>query len=180
MPHDILVGRITGPHGLGGEVKVQSFTQDPLSIGKYGPLSARMTAGGADRSLMVARVKNAKDHLIVRFAGVDDRNGAEALKGAELFVARAQLPAAGEGEFYLADLEGLRVRDGAAREIGRIQSIADFGGGPILVIATPEGGEMMLPFADDFVSEINVAGGFVVVHVPGEIEARGEEDEAAP
>ncbi|HRK70093.1 MAG TPA: ribosome maturation factor RimM [Micropepsaceae bacterium] len=180
MPDDILVGRITGPHGLGGEVKVQSFTQDPLSIGSYGPLAVRMKADGAVRTLTIARIKRAKDHLIVRFAGISDRNGAEALKGAELFVARAQLPAAGEGEFYLADLEGLAVRDAQGREIGRIQTISDFGGGPILVIATPEGGEMMLPFADDFIAEINVAGGFICVHVPGEIEARGEEDEGAP
>lgn len=180
MPHDILVGRITGPHGLTGEVKVASFTQDPLAIGRYGPLSARLPRGGAQRSLTVARLKRAKDHLIVRFEGVSDRNGAEALKGAELFVARTQLPAAAAGEFYLADLEGLCVRDEADREIGRIQTISDFGGGPILVIATPEGGEMMLPFADDFVAEVNVSDGFVRVHVPGEIEARGEEDEGAP
>ncbi len=180
MADDILVGRILGPHGLAGEVKLKSFTHDPAAIASYGPLHARNQKGGPKGEvglrLTITRAKPAKDHLIVRFAEIADRTAAEAVKGLDLHIARDQLPPAAAGEFYLTDLAGLDVRDGEGRSIGRVHAVADFGGGPILVITQTDGSEMMLPFADDFVREVNLASGFIAVDVPGEIEARGDDD----
>ena len=88
-PRDsVLVGVIVGAHGIKGEVKLKSFTSDPLSIGRYGPLQS--TSG---QNFEITKLKAAKDDFIANLMSVGDRNEAEALKGTELFVAREKLQA---------------------------------------------------------------------------------------
>ena len=98
---------IGAAHGIKGELRVKTFTGDPLALGDYGPLYAR-----DGRAFEIIDIRPANTVVVVRFKGVSDRNAAEALTGTELFVDRSMLPDDGEeDEFYHADLIGLAVRD---------------------------------------------------------------------
>ncbi len=112
---------ITGAHGIKGEVKVKSLTEDPKAIGAYGPLQ---TADG--RVIEFARIRAAKDFFIASVKGVADRNGAEALRGVELFGLREKMGA----EVLLSDLVGKRFMDGSS-VLGRITGFQNFGAGEL-------------------------------------------------
>jgi 16S rRNA processing protein RimM len=171
----VLLGRFGAPHGVRGEIRLQSFTADPLAIASYGPLYG---AGGSRRFVIRSLRVQGKDMLIARVEGVDDRAAAEALRGVELYVARAALPEAGEDEFYLADLEGLRAEtiDGAI--IGQVVAVRNFGAGDILEVSPAKGGETLLfPFTRAVAPIVDVVGGRIVIAPPPETEERsfGEE-----
>lgn len=174
MDKDVLIAAVIGAHGLKGEVKLKLFTDTPESLARYDVLHA---VDG--RAFTVARARGD----VVSFAEIADRSAAEALKGLELFVARDVLPAAGENEFYHADLIGLSAMDAEDRVIGTVKAIHNFGAGDVIEIARPSsegsgGDTVMLPFARDFVPVVDLAGARIVVAVPEEIET-GEKGSAS-
>jgi 16S rRNA processing protein RimM len=173
-PNLVLLGRFGAPHSVRGEIRLQSFTGDPLAIATYGPLTDR--SGAKSFSLLSVRPQG-KDMLVAKVAGVSDRSGAEALTGAELYISREKLPAPeDEDEFYLADLVGLRAETRAGAELGRVIAVRNFGAGDILEVAPVAGGEtLMYPFTRAVVPIISVTEGRVVIEPPEEIVA--EEDE---
>lgn len=156
----ILLGRIVAAHGVRGEVLVRSYADMPEDVGAYGPLSA--PSAGRSLDLRVLRV-TAKG-VIARVAGIADRNAAEALVGIDLYVDRAQLPAAGEGEFYHADLIGLMAVAPDGAEVGRVVAVHNFGAGDLIEVALVASRHTEhIPFNDRFVPEVDVAGGRIVV-----------------
>jgi len=163
---DVLLGVVIGAQGLKGEVKVKTFTESPEKLGAYGPLSTK-----DGKRFAVKAVRAAKDSAVVALEGVDDRNAAEALKGAELFVARAMLPATGANEFYYADLVGLRAEDTEGRAMGTVRALHNFGAGDVIEILRDDGDEVFLPFSKDVAREIDLAGGRIVIAAPEEVEA---------
>lgn len=160
----VLLGRFGRAHGVKGEVRLQSFTADPLAIARYSPLS---TADGA-RVFKLTAVKPAKDMLIARVAGVDGREAAEALNGTELFAPRERLPAPTEDdEFLMADLIGCTVvlADGSA--FGSIVDVPNYGAGDLIDIKPASGGaSVLLPFTKAFVPVVDVAARHVVIDPP--------------
>ena len=158
----ILLGAIAGVHGIRGEVKVKSFTEDPMSIAAYGPLYDEQ---GRSFALKLTS-KAAKDTIVIaRIDGIADRNAAEALKGRRLYVPRDALPAiATQDEFYASDLIGLGVDDAQGKSYGKVADVQDYGAGPMLVI---EGATAFdLPFADGFVPAVDLKGGKIVIALP--------------
>ena len=115
----ICVAQIGAPHGVRGEVKLWSFTADPLAVKDYGTLESE---DGAAR-FEIEAVRPAKDHLVARLRGVSDRDAAGRLTNLKLFVPRERLPEPeADDEFYHADLIGLAVVDAdgrRARQRGR-------------------------------------------------------------
>lgn len=155
----VQLGVVGAPHGIRGEVRVKSFTQDPLAIGDYGPL---YTEDG--RELLVQKARPAKNVLVVSFAGVNDRTGAEALAGTRLFVERSALPQdLDEEEFYHADLIGLSVRDDTGDAFGKVIAVHDFGAGDILEVKPSSGRSVMIPFTREAVPEVKPTAGYLVV-----------------
>ena len=148
---------IGAAHGIRGELRVKSFTADPLALGDYGPLHTR-----DGRTFEVQAIRPAKDVVVVRFKGVGDRNAAEALTGTDLFVDRSALPDNGDEEdFYHADLVGLSVRDDSGAVIGKIAAVQDYGGGDILELTLGGRKGVMIPFTKAAVPEVSVSGGFI-------------------
>jgi 16S rRNA processing protein RimM len=167
MPRDILLGAIVGPHGLRGEVRVKTFTHSPQTLDAYGPLH---TPDG--RSFTVTHLRaNKPDEAIARFAEITDRNAAESLKGTELFVSRDALPAAEDGEFYHADLIGLRAEDEEGRVLGTVAALHNFGAGDVIEIARDDGDSVMLPFTREVVPVIEIPAGRVIIAAPEDVEA---------
>ena len=169
----VLVGRFGAPHGVRGELRLQSFTGDPLAIADYGPLTDK--SGQKSFTLLNLRPQG-KDMLVVRLKDVGDRDSAQALNGVELYLARDKLPAPDEDEFYLADLEGLRAETTTGDVIGRVVAVRNFGAGDILEIAPANGGDtLMYPFTKAVAPIIDLAGGRIVVEPPAETEGGTEE-----
>ena len=171
----IVVGRIGAAHGIKGEVRVKSFTDRPLDLAAYGLLEA---ADGRHFAIEAARPAGASpDMLVVRFAGIGDRNAAETLNGLELSVPRDRLPEPEADEFYHADLIGLSAVTPAGETLGTVVAVPNYGAGDLLEVAPPKGPTLLVPFTRASVPEIDLAGGRVTVELP--VEA-GEDDGAAP
>jgi 16S rRNA processing protein RimM len=165
----ICVARIGAAHGVRGEVKLWTFTEDPLAVKHYGPLA---TKDGA-RQFEVTQARAAKGHLVATLKGIATREDAERLNGLELYIAREKLPATDEDEYYHADLIGLAAVTPANESLGRVIAIHNFGAGDIIEIAPANGATMLLPFTNAVVPSVDLGGGRVVIELPEEID--GEE-----
>lgn len=172
----ILLGQITGAHGIRGDIIVRTFTADPDGIAAYGDLTDK--SGLQPLSLKIVRVTD--KGIVARVKGVSDRNGAEALKGRELYVLRSRLPEANDEEYYHADLIGLAAitADGAA--YGKVIAVQNFGAGDLLEIRTRDGRDSeFIPFTNACVPIVDIKAQTVTV-VPlvmtGEQEPAADED----
>jgi 16S rRNA processing protein RimM len=168
----ICVAQIGGAHGIRGEVKLKSFTADPMAVKDYGPL---MSEDGS-ASFEIEALRPAKGHLVARLRGVSDRDAAERLAHLRLFVPRERLPPAGADEFYHVDLIGLVAVTADGTEVGTVVAVHDFGAGDILELRPRAGGTtIMLPFTDAFVPAVDVAAGRITVVPPEDSgEKRGD------
>lgn len=168
----IRVGRITGVHGIKGEVVIQASTGRPEDIAAYGPLS---DAEGK-RAYTIESVRVTGKGVVARLAGVTDRNSAETLKGTDLYVPRDRLPIASDGEYYATDLIGLEARDPAGTPIGRVVDIPNYGAGDLLEIDQGDGRQTLLvTITEATVPEIDIAAGTITVVMPGEAEDERED-----
>jgi 16S rRNA processing protein RimM len=168
VPDRICVAQIGGAHGIRGEVKLKSFTGDPMAVTEYGPLESE----DRSRSFEIEVVRPAKGHLVARLRGIGDRNAAERLANVRLFVPRSRLPPPAPDEFYHADLIGLAAVTAEGVEIGSVVAVHDFGAGDILEVRPQAGGRtLLLPFADAFVPSVDIAGRRIVVAPPADAEA---------
>ncbi len=157
----LLMGRFGAPHGVRGEIRLQSFTAEPLSIADYGPLFDK---SGARRFVIETAREQGREMLVVSVEGVSDRDAAQRLTGIDLYLPRELLPTPDEDEFYLADLIGLNVEseDGAA--LGRVIALRNFGAGDILEVLPQDGGESQFyPFTKALAPVVDVSGGRIVV-----------------
>ena len=170
-PAQVCIARIGAAHGVRGAVKLWTFTEDPFAVKRYGPLS---TKDGA-RQFEVTSAREAKGHLVAQLKGITTRDEAERLNGIELYVARENLPATDEDEYYHADLIGLAAVTTADEALGRVVAIHNFGAGDILEIAPPHGATMLLPFTNAVVPTVDIAGGRVLIELPQEVEGDNPE-----
>ncbi|TFF21646.1 ribosome maturation factor RimM [Jiella endophytica] len=155
----VILAVVGGAHGIRGECRVKSFTEEPEAFGRYGPL---FDAKGNRYTVTSARPQ--KNMLLVRFAEVTDRNGAERLNGTELFVDRSVLPETEEDdEFYLEDLVGLMALSVTGETIGAVVAVHDFGAGDILELAPERGATVMIPFSEAAVPELDIEAGTLTV-----------------
>jgi 16S rRNA processing protein RimM len=166
MAAQICIARIGAAHGVRGAVKLWTFTEDPLAVTAYGPLS---TKDGA-RQFEVTDAREAKGHLVATLKGIATREDAERLNGLELYIAREKLPATNEDEYYHADLIGLAAVTPANESLGRVIAIHNFGAGDIIEIAPPQGATMLLPFTNAVVPSVDLPSGRVVIELPDEID----------
>ena len=166
MPRDILLAVVKGALGLKGEVRVKVFTQAPDAIAKYRALHSK---DGRCFTVTAARpTKN--DEAVLSLAGLCDRAAAEALRGVELYIDRAALPATQTNEYYHADLIGLRAEDGDGRALGIVHAIHNYGAGDVIELALPGGDTVLLPFTRETVPRVEIDEHRIVVAVPQEVE----------
>ena len=112
------------------------------------------------------RARGRAGTVVVRLAEVADRDAARALCGARLYVGRDRLPPPAEGEYYHADLIGLRVERPGGEVVGTVTAVPNYGAGDLLCIARAGGGQALVPFAAAYVTEVDVAGGRIVADPP--------------
>jgi 16S rRNA processing protein RimM len=162
MMKRIHLGTIIAAHGLRGEVKLKSFTENPARLGEYKTLYD--DAGMA----YVISVRSAnKDILIATFKHVTDRTAAEKLAAAKtkLYVPREALGEAEEGQYFVEDLKGLKALDETGTEVATVMDIVNYGAGDI-VILKGEKSEFMLPFKEPFAHQVDLNVGTLRVFIP--------------
>lgn len=152
----LVAGRVGRAHGLDGSFYVT------------GPLTRLLTLGTsvtvAGRAEEVVRRAGTAARPIVRLAGVEDRAGAEALRGAELTVAAGEAPALGEDEFWAHELEGCVVHDQRGRELGSVVRLLALPSCEVLEVMPVAGGEpLLVPMVRDAIGEVNVQTRRIVV-----------------
>lgn len=155
----VQLGTIGAAHGVRGAVRLRSFTEDPLDIGRYGLLHDVV-----GKTYEIVSCRMAKDHLIVQFSTITTREEAEALRGRALYVFRNQLPDdLEEEEYYHCDLLHMRVRDLEGRDLGFVSGLFDFGAGPLLELNLGDYGKPLISFTKDSVPEVSLEGAYICV-----------------
>jgi 16S rRNA processing protein RimM len=155
----IVVGRIGRPQGVRGEVTVVPESDDP------GRFAAGAALRAGDRDVVVRSSRPYRSGgLVVAFEGVADRDAAEALRGLLLTVPVAERRDLDEGEFWPEDLIGLEVVNPRGRGLGEVVDVVVGESQDRLVVATPSGEHVEVPFVADFVSDPE--GGRLVVDAP--------------
>src|SRR5579884_228795 len=157
----VLVARFGAPHGVHGEIRLWSFTQEPLAVTNYGPLES---ADGS-RIFHVESVRPQNDYLVARVAGISDRTAAERLRNLDLYVRRERLPPIEEeATWYVSDLIGLHAQSPEGAEIGIVTAVHNFGAGDVLEILPAAGGQsIMLPFTAEAAPKVELPQGRIVV-----------------
>lgn len=171
----VLVAVIGAAHGIKGEVRIKTYTADPLALANYNPLKTK-----DGRAFDVLSVRPQGTVVVARLKGVTDRNQAEALNGVELFAAREALPEEDEGEFFHDDLIGLAVRDETDAAIGRVKAVHNFGGGDILELERPGQPSVMIPFSNAAVPLVDVVGGLIRIDTIAAGLVDDEDDDGRP
>lgn len=172
----VVVAQFGAAHGVRGEIRLRSFTEDPLAASSYGPLES---ADG--RTFVIASVRPAAgrtpDMLVVAVEGVTTRDQAAALNGLELHVSRERLPETDTDEFYYADLIGLGVSRRDGTDAGTVAAVRNFGAGDLIEVASARGPTFLVPFTRAAVPEVDIAGGRIIIDPPpGLIDEDGGED----
>jgi 16S rRNA processing protein RimM len=160
----VTVGRIGRPHGIRGDVVVGVRTDEPELRFARG---SRLDTDPADVGpLTVAAIKWHSGELLVRFEGIGDRDAAAELRGTWLTVDSATIaPPADPDEFRDADLVGLSVRTLDGTPVGTVDDVLH-SGQDVLVIKSPDGRDIMIPFVKPLVPEVDVRGGYLAINPP--------------
>lgn len=141
----IVLGRLANPYGIRGWIRLIPFGDDPLSWGSM-PAWWIAREGEPWREVALKGLKVHGDGLVIALEGIVDRTAAEALKGVLVGAPRAVLPAAGEDEFYWADLLGLAVVNTVGERLGTVAGLIETGANDVLRVVDDDGGERLLPF----------------------------------
>lgn len=157
-------------HGIGGEVVVEIRTDDPAE--RFAPGNAlrakKSRGGGAERSYVVADAREHGGRLLVRLDGVDDRSAADALRGSVFVVDSGDLPPIDEADtYYDHQLEGLRVRTTAGRDVGVVAEVLHTAAGELLAVKrSDDDGEVLVPFVSAIVTSVSLQEGMVEIDPP--------------
>jgi len=159
-PDDLVVmGRVAAPYAVKGWIKVQTFTQYLDSLLDYP--SWWLGRAGSWREYAVVESKVHGQTLLAHLAGVDDRNGAEALSGHEIAVARAELPPVEDNEYYWRDLIGFLVVNRAGETLGRLEGFLETGAQDVMQVKGEK--DCLIPFTAPIVEAVELDARRVVV-----------------
>lgn len=165
----MVVGSAGRPHGVAGETSVRVRTDAPLLRFAAGSLLVAELPGGGQRTLTVAAARPHGDRLLVRFAGITDRDAAQALAGATL-VATASAEEAGDDpeEFFDHQLIGASVRTRSGALLGAVRDVMHPGTQDLLVVAPAGGGaDVLVPFVAAIVVAVDPVAGELTLDPPG-------------
>jgi 16S rRNA processing protein RimM len=159
----VVVGVVTGVHGLRGEVSVQNRSDNP---DRWVPGGTVLLEDG--RVLTIESSRRHGRRLLVRFAGVADRNGAEGLRGATLVVPESGVPSLAAGEWWSFQLQGCAVETESGRRLGVLTDVIANPANDLWVAVDPDGAETLIPVLEDVLVDVDLAGRRIVVRdVPG-------------
>jgi len=161
----LVVGKVTRPHGIAGEVKVQPAPSYEALLAEV----ERVYLGDGRRPHRVLARRPHQGALLLRLERVANRNDAEALRGAAVLVSLEDVPALPAGAYYPYQLVGLRVLRASGEEIGRLSEVLRTGSNDVYVVERASG-QLLLPALSDVVRSVDLAAGTMIVDVPAGLE----------
>jgi len=173
------VARIGKPHGIRGEVTVQVLTDAPGD--RFVPGTEFVVEPASAGPLTVHSARWNKDILLLAFEEIETRNEAETLRGAKLFIETEELEDSDDEGWYEHELVGLEARVGS-QVVGKVSGLNTMPVQDLLVVKTPDGKEILIPFVEAIVPEVNVAEGYVLVTPPAglfEVNVEAATEDAA-
>ena len=163
----VLVARVSGAFGVKGEVRIRTYTDNPLAVMNF----RELWRANGQPGLTLISGRSFKEGLIARAKDVDSKEAADALKGLDLYAPRSTLPPTDEDEFYLTDLIGLRAEAPDGAPLGVVKSVQNYGANDVLEIEPPgREASWMVAFTAETTPEIDIEAGRIVIVRPGETE----------
>ncbi|MEM9558250.1 MAG: ribosome maturation factor RimM [Acidobacteriota bacterium] len=160
----ILVGRVARPHGVRGEVRVESFSDVPDRFAAGASLRL-VGRDGRARSMLIVSSRPVRGALLIAFEGVTDRDAAEALRGSRLEIDADEVPEAPDGWYYHFQLVGCACSDRAVGPLGKVTEVIEDGGGWILQVRQ-RGRTLLVPFVDAFLVDLDLDARRIEVDLP--------------
>lgn len=150
----VLMGRIVGPFGVQGWLKIKAFTEEPRGLGEFPKWL--VGARGDWREMRLEDFEVHSKGPVAKLAGCDDREGADGLRGRDVAVTRAELGEPDDGTMYWVDLVGLEVVDEGGTALGTVEALFETGDTSVLVVREPAAGaERMIPFIPQYVKSVD-------------------------
>jgi 16S rRNA processing protein RimM len=164
----LVVGKIVGSHGIKGNLKIRSYAESD-TVFKPGKSILVIQAGHIEKKYSIQWVKPHGKFMLLSLKGIEDRNAADSLVGAGVFIERASLPEPEEGSYYWIDIIGLSVFSTDDRYIGCIESIMPTGGNDVYVVKNQDISdhhEILIPAIESVVSSIDLKNKIMRVNLP--------------
>ncbi|MBW4095664.1 MAG: ribosome maturation factor RimM [Acidobacteria bacterium] len=171
----VQLARIGKPHGIRGEVTVQLFTDAPAE--RFVPGEELRVEPAKLGPLTVLGARWNKEILLLSFEEIEDRNQAETLRGAKLFIDTEDTADADDDAWYEHQLVGLAVRVGD-ETVGKVKSLSILPSQDLLTVEDLAGREILVPFVTEIVPEVNVEGGYILLTPPGGLFTLNTDDDA--
>lgn len=163
MEQLLQVGVITSTHGIRGEVKVFPTTDDAKRFKSLKQVV--LDTGKETLSLEIEGVKYFKQFVILKFKGIDHINEAERYKRRPLLVTREDAVPLEDGEYFIADMIGLKVRTQDEPEFGTLKDVIETGANDVYLIDSREHGEVLVPAIRECILDIDITGGWMKIHL---------------
>ncbi len=164
----IIIGKISGVHGLHGNLKILSYAESE-SVFDKGKIVTAVSESGDEASYTIKRSAPYKKGLLINFKGVDSISEAEKLKGCDLYILRESLPDLDEGIYYWVDLIGMDVESTDGEVLGTLASIFSTGSNDVYVVKQ-ENKELLIPALKTTIIDIDLEAGRMVVDLPEGLE----------
>lgn len=148
------VAEVSRPHGVRGELRLRLYNEASDLLFDRPAVRLRLP-DGTERDAKILGVRPANKAVLVRLAGVDDRDAAESLRGAAVCVARDAFRPLDEGEFYACDIEGARVVTPSGELFGHVESLQSYPTCDALVVARVGAGSIEIPLLESFVANVD-------------------------
>ena len=163
MKEYIELGQIVNTRGLRGELKVNSFSEDPKRFEKIKKILVKTKQGNVEYE--IERVGYNKNQVILKLKGIDHIDYAEKLRNCMIIIHRNDLEPLKPGQYYIVDLIGLDVFSDENQYLGTVNDIYNTGSNDIYVIKSDDGKQLLLPGIPDVIKQVDLEGGKITVHL---------------
>ncbi|MCT4575458.1 MAG: ribosome maturation factor RimM [Alphaproteobacteria bacterium] len=166
----MLIGKITSSHGVRGLVKVDLYIESTDIIASLDSVNDE----DGNKLFDIKSLVKHKNLYLVKLEGIDSRDDSDALRNTKLYLDESLLPSLNEDEFFVSDLEGLKVKDSNNEDFGVVRNVFNFGAGDVLEIVRDSGDYYMLTFTKDTVPTVDIENGFIQINEESAISNKGE------
>lgn len=160
--HLIAVGRISGTHGIRGQLRLHSYSGNLASLQHAGEAQLALP-DGSSLTVSIRRASRHSGKILLALDGYDSIDQVQQLTGAELLLRRNQLPALENDEYYWQDLLGLQVRTVDGELLGTVTGIMETGANDVYVVRNDTGKEYLIPAIADVIETVDLAAGTMTI-----------------
>ncbi|MDO4960736.1 MAG: ribosome maturation factor RimM [Eubacteriales bacterium] len=164
MTTDLRVGVITKSHGIKGEVKVYPTTDSPFRFDEI--THVKLVLHGKEiGDFKIGSVKYFKDQVILKLKGIDDISVAEKYKGADLYIPREEGAELKDGEYYIADIIGMKVVLDTGETLGTVKDVLETGANDVYIVERPGAKDVMIPAIKQCILDTDIENDIMTVHL---------------